>query len=119
MQVLGACMAHVTHAHDPTPVCPSLNPVPSPGGLHEWGAARLGLMVDVGVPLYQQRHHFLMPLPTGQRERRVVIAARGHVDLRPRVQQQASGLLMTLPETARGKVKDRKEAVSLLGPRAT
>ena len=78
---------------------------PSPCGLHEWRAASLGLVVDVGAPLNEQLHHVLVTLPAGEREGRVIVAARGDVDLGPRVEQELSGIKVTLPEvgTKRGE----------------
>ena len=68
-----------------------------PGSLHEGCAPSLGLVIDRGVTIYQQSHNLIVTFPTGQSEGRVIIAARGHVNLSTRVQQELCGFQMAFP----------------------
>ena len=68
-----------------------------PSCLHERGTAGLGLVVDIGVPVHEQLDHTLVPLPAGQGQWSVVVAARGNVDLGTRVQEQLCGFIVALP----------------------
>ena len=67
-----------------------------PGGLHEGRAPGLGLVVDVGVFLNEEEDHVLVSLPAGEGKGRVIVAARGDVDLGSRIQQQLCGFIVPL-----------------------
>ena len=58
-----------------------------------------GLMVDIGLFGDEQLDHLGVSFPAGQSERRVVIAARGNIDLSFVLQQQTGSFKVTLSVT--------------------
>ena len=68
----------------------------SPRGHHQRSAARLGLVVDVRVPVDEEPHNICVALPAGEGEGRVVVAARGHVEVCTRVEEELCGLEVAL-----------------------